>query len=155
MKRMFSEEEIQKIAEAAGGGVTPDDVKAILDDSLEYDDTTKGLVNNVIAEYLENNPPAKYVHNIRFSRSPNYFLNVAIVTSDGDKFTKESFMNFMNSLENGTQLMATGYLSSGPTSVYAISNGSTTQFIALSLGGGSQSYLYSDITTFADNVYQA
>ena len=140
MKRMFSKEEIEKIVEAVGGGLTPEEVE------------------DIIASYLEENPPVsiKYVHNIFLERSPNYHVMVTIVTNDPDMFTKESFANFLNSLSTGAKLMATGYIPSGSATavVFAIGKSSTTQFTLHSQGGGTQAFLYSDITSFSDIVFE-
>ena len=93
---MFSEEEIQKIAEAAGGGVTPEDVKDILDGALMSDDTTKALVDDIIYNYLELNPPtaAIYQHEIAMSSADTY-ISLTLITNSKTAFTYATLRQFL------------------------------------------------------------
>lgn len=92
MKRMFSEEEIQKIAEAAGGGVTPEDVKAILDGALMSDETTQALVERII----DMNQKAIYVHNITMRSASSYFVSLEILSYSQSALTLDTFKQLLS-----------------------------------------------------------
>ena len=157
MKRMFSEEEIQKIAEAAGGDLTPEEVEEIVQGALQSDPISIALVQDIIYNYLDENPPTKTVHSVSFAKSGSWVIHVSIITASRDKFTQQSFINFFNSLQSGSTLMASGYIVSGASSftIYSIVKSSAQYFNVYAQGGGSYSFQFSDITNFSDSVYDA